>query len=582
MNSNAARRASIIIGGIMLFAMVLSAISPLITNIAQNASTPQATTVPTATLPAPVDINAISFAQNYMHTSGLFTVAQPTGWTVSQVSNNGTQVQVNFNNQNALSVIEAYIDTTNLSGNATLTPPPTPSLDTLSAYFTRTVLGQGWQRYTGGWEETSRTIDPVNNRLSINFTLKLGQQQYIARHIAWTDGQWIYVIRVVVPENAPKMLDDLIEKMIPTLKPIKLFNGTPIAWNAYFDQSYRYIIRYPSDWTVDDSGPGLPATINSPTTVLRLEAQDGNLKDENGVKAWLNAARPDATVVNIAPADRDTNKGFSVAYSYKNPDGETESGYAVLLNGDNNKIYVANLRVLAPNVNLNDPAVDKDKYGNLVQIMGTFRVMPDMNLVPLPTPTPIPTVPTLPPTNTPEATTEATGEATAEVTGEATQGPEGTAEVTAEATHEATAEVTAQAASVQKTPEVTATAAPTETTPEATSPAAPSAEATVAVQPTEQPSNTPAPSETPKPTDTATATNTATPTQTPTSTNTATATATNTATATQSCVLTPVPTREATSEATAEVTPKVTLAATMPVCTPTPTATTEGTPEATP
>jgi hypothetical protein len=378
MQNNAAKRASTIIGVIMLVALVGSAFFPLLGN---NQATTLPTEAPTAqpqpTFPPPVDVNTLAFDQTYLHPSGLFTVALPTGWTPVQATNDGVHAQVNFNNPNALSVIESYIEV-----------PSTPitTLDELSAHFTPELLGQGWQRYSS-WSESTRREE--GDKLLIDFSLKLGDQQYIARHVSWTDGEWIYVIRIVAPENAPDSLRALLDKMIPTLHPNKEFADTPTGWNAYFDNTEKHIIRYPSEWTLADSGPGLPASITGNNAILRVDAESGTAADESAAREWVAQTRPGAEVLSVEPVERDGTEGFSVAYSFKDADGEAQSGLAVLLNDANDLLHVANLRLTASQVDLNTDEA-KTQYPDLAEVLETFRLMPSLNVAETAAPTPIP------------------------------------------------------------------------------------------------------------------------------------------------------------------------------------------------
>jgi hypothetical protein len=396
----------------MLFAMVASVFLPLFSRQALLAGTPLPTDAPSPTAPPAVDINTISFDQVYLHPSGLFTVAEPSGWSQVQTSSNSASAQVNFSNNTALSVVEAYIQVPS-------TLPKTTQ--ELQDFFKQSDLEASWSNYTTR-SEAARRLD--GDKVIIDFNLTLGTQPLIARHEAWTDGQWIYVVRVVTPANAPDMLKAMLDKEIPTLKPNKQFAGTPIDWNAYFDPKDRHIIRYPKAWTLADSAPGLPASITSDNLTLRVSAQDGAVKDDAAAQAWVQSAQAGATILSATAVQRQEGSGFAVAYTFKNADGDSQSGLAVLLNGANNRLHVANLRLNAANVDLNGDA-GKTQFADAVQSMGTFSLMPTLTLPLPPTATPIPTVP-------PTATVEVTNEVTAEVTVQAA--PTGTPTPAATAT----------------------------------------------------------------------------------------------------------------------------------------------------
>src|SRR5689334_5602708 len=99
MSNDGSKRALIIISVLMIIAIAGSSILSLFTN-SNNAV--QLTDVPTEppqpTFPPPItDFSTVKFDQDFLHPSGLFSVAQPTGWTpASPVSNaNGAEITMN-------------------------------------------------------------------------------------------------------------------------------------------------------------------------------------------------------------------------------------------------------------------------------------------------------------------------------------------------------------------------------------------------------------------------------------------------------------------------------------------------------
>jgi hypothetical protein len=227
----------------------------------------------------------------------------------------------------------------------------------------------------------------------------------------------------------------------------------PFDWQAYYDHILNHIIRYPSGWTVTDSAPGRPASITgSDGEALRVEAlPDTAIADEDAASAWVESQRSGSTVSSVVPVVRGDASGFSVAYAFTTADGAPQSGLAVLLNGADGTLHVANLHFSAENMDLHtirSVVISDDQvapeaitapeataeatleaaaevtpdpsliYADLALSMSTFRLMPPLNLSPdsLPqaTPTPLPTA--APPVTT------------AEVTLEATSAPEGTTE----------------------------------------------------------------------------------------------------------------------------------------------------------
>jgi hypothetical protein len=449
MQSTTSKRAGIFIGVFMIFVLIVGAFAPLLRqSAATQAPLVDPTEAPTPTFPPPVDTTLISFDQSYLHPSGLFTVAQPDGWAPGQPISEENRAATTLINSAVFSVIEVSVEQS---------IPPLTTVDELDARFTHDYLAQSWSRY-GDWTETQRRHD--GDRLVLDFTLTLQNATYIARQAAWTDGDWIYTVRVVTPSNASGELIYVLDGMINSLHAYKEFLGTPFTWIAYYDPQASHIIRYPQNWVLSDTAPGRPSSITGPEgQAIRVESQAGvRVADEAAAGEWVQSARSGATILSTAPIERGEASGFSVAYAYTTVDGEAQSGLAILLNGTDEALHVANLHFPGANVDLNaerdamtgaqasaEATVEATAEGTaepqptsataspnaqLAVMMDTFRILPPINLAPNPnaTPTPLPTV--VPAVTTQEATVEATSEATA-APAEATDAP---ADATAEAT----------------------------------------------------------------------------------------------------------------------------------------------------
>lgn len=413
------RRISLVLGGFMALVLIAGVILPLFQSntTTTTADVPDPTDIPTPTFPPPVtDFSAIALDQLYLHPTGLYTIAQPTGWTVTSPATQQGVAQVGMNNAQNLSVIDAYVQ-----------QPSTPvtTLDEVSAILTRDALAQTWTRYNN-WTETNRRIE--NERLLIDFAITFSRTQYVARQVSWTDGTYIYSVRVVVPANGTELLRYLIEALPPTLQLNGQLAVAPFEWQSYYDYSTNAIVRFPQTWTVQDSAPGRTASILSADgAALRLDFQPltGAL-DEAAARAYVQAALPNATIASVAPITRDSASGFSVTYSYTNADGEPFSGQSVLLDNAGT-LSAANLRFAGANIDLNSlppapivtpeptpsepvatlppdvtptimPTVAPDPtaaYREYAQVLETFRIVAPINLNPLnipPTSTPLPTL----------------------------------------------------------------------------------------------------------------------------------------------------------------------------------------------
>lgn len=413
-NMSTTQKVSFLIGILLAGVMVVSLIAPALqdNNQQNGANDPiEPTNTPAPTLPPPLtDFSGISFDEEYLHSSGLYTVALPTGWDITPEFNAGAQAQTNLNNPNLISVISAYIQEV---------PESVTDLDSLSAIFTPSTLQSSWARYRE-WRELARRVNQDDGRVDIDFQLVDNRGiTFLARHAAWFDENYVYVMRVIMPENNIEALDYMFDSMIPTMQIKEQFVGSPVPWTGYFDEEDLHIIRFPNSWQITDSAPGLPASIEGLNVGLRVESSEGNIADEDAASAYITARRSDAEILSVAPVSREGADGFAVAYSYATPDGVPESGYAILLNGED-KLHIANATFEADSADLNDEET-RGVYSDLATSMDTFSLMLGLNLRPEPEPEILPTPVA---TTAPETTSEATAEATTEATESADETPE--------------------------------------------------------------------------------------------------------------------------------------------------------------
>ncbi|GIK29392.1 MAG: hypothetical protein DWB44_00055 [Chloroflexi bacterium] len=321
--------------GLMGLTAILPALAPQ--TASQQAIQPTATPQPTVP-PPPADLSAITFDNVYLHPSALYMVNYPDGWEPTRPSNNGTQVQVNFENNTALSIIETYIE---------FPAEPPANLQDLSARYDENTLQRGWSRYNS-WKEVDRTLDTEQNAVVIDFELMLRSQTYLARHVAKLTGDGkIYVTRVVTPSNARALLLDLLAKAEASITPVALYEGTPVQWNGYYSAQDNMVVRYPNNWVLRDGGPGEPVTIEgSGQGVLHLESVAGTvIADEDAAREFVAAMRPDAEIRTVEAVERNGGSGFAVSYAYRTLEGEPQSAVAVLLNDAGDTLRVATVRV---------------------------------------------------------------------------------------------------------------------------------------------------------------------------------------------------------------------------------------------
>jgi len=356
-----------VIGIIMTIAMVGSLILPMLSgNIGQagiDAEAARPTPLPEPTLPPPPDTASISFDRAYLHSSGLFTLDAPTGWSPSAGSNSADELRASLTNASLLSVVEARISK-NYAGLA--------DSEALSAFLDNTWLSQTWSGYTS-WDETSRKIT-ADGIVQIDFNLARGRSHMISRQESWLDGGDIYSIRVVMAENAPQELKFILKGVANSIERLPFYADAPFGWEAYFDNTDKHIVRYPSDWDVTDAAEGVPATIVGDLGSLVISTVDVAINSEEEAIDWIQNWRSGVRSRSVEAVEVDGSAGFKVSYRLSTLDGDSESGLAVMLNGADNRLHMANLRLNDMDEDL--LAVDPSEFPWLATI-DSFRLVPD-------------------------------------------------------------------------------------------------------------------------------------------------------------------------------------------------------------
>ena len=357
-----------VIGIIMTVAMVGSLILPMLSsNIGQaeiDAEAGRPTPLPEPTLPPPPDTASIDFDRAFLHSSGLFTLGAPTGWSPAAGSNTADELRASLTNGALLSVVEVRIsrDHTGLA-----------DAEALSAFLDRTWLGQTWSGYSR-WDETSRKIT-ADGIVQIDFNLSRGRSHMIARQESWLEGDEVYSVRVVMAENAPQELKFILKGVAESISRLPIYLDAPFGWAAYFDNVDKHIVRYPSEWELADAAEGLPATIIGDAASLVLSTVDVAVSSEDEAIAWIQSWRSGVKALTVETVAVDDNAGYKVSYRHTTLDGETESGLAIMLNGADNRLHVANLRLHNVSEDLLD--VDPSAFPWLATI-DSFRLAPDL------------------------------------------------------------------------------------------------------------------------------------------------------------------------------------------------------------
>ena len=421
MNNNTTRTITYVFGIGMAILMVLSLFLPALTGNLDTSQTDQTepTEVPIPTFAPPLeDFSGISFDEQYLHPSGLYAVSVPTGWDVVPPPPTGPTgvAELSLNGPDTESVITTMVE---------VPPAPVETTEDLSGYFNAGRLAGSWPRFQRGSQELRR--DLIGDRLMIEFALEDAQRrEFFARHTSWTDGEWIYTVRVVVPNNAVNLLDFLLEPVIEGMEPLVRFQDTPLSWEGYFDEQDRHVLRYPSTWQLTDGGsPGQPTSFESVDgTIAFVEAESETLANEDAAREWVESLRGGIEVDTVQPVTREGGEGWQVAYTYTDPDGAPHSGLAVLLNGVDDQLHVATALLPQGGIDLLEDE-DPGGFAEVKQALDTFSLVTGLNLA-------------APEVEAAEEDAEATPEVTEDAATDAT--PEVTDEVASEATPEATGE----------------------------------------------------------------------------------------------------------------------------------------------
>ncbi|MDQ7024015.1 MAG: hypothetical protein Q9P44_00475 [Anaerolineae bacterium] len=374
------QRITVVLGVVLVFAMLSSTAIGLLRNLGQrgssNSHAQAATSVAPPTVPPPIsNLESIDFSETYLHPSGLFTAALPSGWQVTNETSTTGEAQVTMRNSTQLSVVEIRVTRPTSEQDIS-------TIEGVSAIFDDSWLTSSWREYST-WDESARTIE--DGRVVIDFNLSRSGQTYIGRQESFTDGTWVYSVRAVTPGNASQMLQYVLDNEVNRFQMLEQYVGAPLEWNAYFDGTSNYIIRYPSTWAVVDSAQGAPVSINGANAQLRVEALEATVDSEEAASAYTEGLRGGINVLSVEPVEQFDASGFNVAYTLSTLDGATQSGLVTILNDDEGS-YAANLLLTdISDTDLNTVDIEAEDtpqtVSEAIALLGTFSLNPDMNLV---------------------------------------------------------------------------------------------------------------------------------------------------------------------------------------------------------
>lgn len=374
-----------IIGSMIIFTFVLTLIAPDLGSRSSPSTDldPLATPRPTElVVPTPDPDPQLTGRPPYIHSSGLFQTFLPAGrdWIVDE----GESVQASamarvvISSPQRLVVIHNYIQP----------GVEYESLDSLSAnYLTAQHFAGAWQDYDS-WEETARTVG--DEGVVVDFALASEGHDYLGRTTSrlWQD--WLFVARIVVPANNPALLDLLQTLVLPAFQGFPALLALPSDWRAYVDQTAGFVLRHPPGWMVAAGSPGGPATLllggTGTNERVRLWTKpQTTIASAEAAETWVRAAATVDAVLSVATVQREEGKGYLVAYRTLDAAGDAHSALTALLNDEAGTLFVADLRIGPPDVNLLDAPSVPDAYaGARRSIAEGFIVLPASSRSPAP------------------------------------------------------------------------------------------------------------------------------------------------------------------------------------------------------
>ncbi|RMF53241.1 MAG: hypothetical protein D6749_02780 [Chloroflexota bacterium] len=329
----------------------------------------------------------------YVHPSGMFTLPLVSGWQLPGDSPEEsvaatpeqpiTRAGATFINVSAASVVHAFVE-----DNPELS---LKDFEALQAYYTAEQLSAAWSQYNGGWREIARRA--VGETLIIDTEMTHEGLVYLGRQIARLQDRWLMVMRLVVPNNNPSLLEQLQATYEPYFQLLPSSINAPLFWRTLSDTVSGYLIRFPNTWQQEDGKPGAPYALSGELDgrTYRLNTRavpNASVPDEESARAWIAENYPRATVQTVQAEQRGDFTGYTLSFLAPDPDGNQRSLTATLINGAGT-LYVAVLQTFAEGRDLLAPS-DGSISPELFRIRQTFT---PLRLVPLsaqPTPTPTP------------------------------------------------------------------------------------------------------------------------------------------------------------------------------------------------
>ncbi len=316
----------------------------------------------------------ITVLDPHINSTGLFQFFQPgDDWYLERDDYNTDYRRASsvYISPSRLSVIHAFLE---IGTNYTTLQAVSDEL------FTEVYFNTEWGQYKS-WRYTNREV--ANGLITIEFALEDDRNEllkYISRQISWLEGNWLYTIRIVVPNNNPVLLDRLFELTSPTMIGYQNIAIFPLlGWTEFSDPSQRMMIKLQEVWTQIGGSTGRPITYAGATltegyevTIQRVPGQP--LQSLEAAQAWLTTFREGISIIEGRPTAQTFAQGYWFSYTYNTIEGDPVSAAASLLNDTDGNLYFAELR--APERDVNFLAADLTEQRLIgQQIIQSFTVL---------------------------------------------------------------------------------------------------------------------------------------------------------------------------------------------------------------
>jgi len=379
-----ARQSATAVGALLVVIVILTFVISLIAPGGKSGSNQSLPTfTPLGTPPPPTEVVFPPPEPNpqlegelpYIHSSGYFRTFQPAGsdWVIDEggLVSASSYARTVIQSSQRLAVIHNYIQP----------GVEYESLDSLSKDFlTEQHFAGAWADYES-WQETGREI--TADSVIIDFDLVAGGKHYLARSTYRPDGSWLFVTRLVVPSNNPGLLDLLQTLVIPAFVGYHDLLALPVTWPAYIDQQLGFVLKHPPGWVVVAGDKGRPVTFSlesdqAGNTIRVWTVSNQAITSADETQAWVSENEPGATILGANPIQREAGNGYQVAYAFRDAAGDAHSGLIVLLNDHVGTLFVGNLQIAPPDLNLlNTENLNQTDADARQSVADGFIVLPD-------------------------------------------------------------------------------------------------------------------------------------------------------------------------------------------------------------